>query len=239
MTRYAVVWVVGLALGAAGCKANQGGQTAGGEALASPSVSTGSTVASTAVASVLPPSVEQAEALAEDVQSDLDRNAWPAAEANLRELRNAGEKLASVGVTQAKRSAYGNALDSLGAAITRRSRPEALMAGNHVSRVVTGIMADYPTKVPVDVAWMDVAGRDALYAAQQERWGGAANAAAELGRSYAAVQDHVRARDPALDRRVTSEIAQLQHVAVSRARDRATSLAQAVLEDVDRIEQTY
>jgi hypothetical protein len=205
MTRYAVVWVVGLAVGTAGCKANQGRQTAGGEALAPPSVSTGSTVASTPVASVLPPPVEQAEALAEDVQSDLDRNAWPAAEAKVRELRGAGQKLASVGVTQTKQSAYGNALDSLGAAISRRSRPEALMAGNRVSRVVTGIMADYPTKVPVDVAWMDVAGRDALYAAQQGRWGGTANAAAELGRSYAAVQDQVRAHDPALDRRVTSE----------------------------------
>jgi hypothetical protein len=109
-------------------------------------VSTGSTVASTPAASVLPPPVEQAEALAEDVQSDLDRNAGPAAEAKLRELTDAGEKLASVGVAQTKRSAYGNALDSLGATITRRSRPEALMAGNHVSRVVTGIMADYPTK---------------------------------------------------------------------------------------------
>lgn len=240
MTRYPVVWVVGLAVGTAGCKANQGRQTRGGEGLAPPSVSTGSTVASTPVASVLPPPVEQAEALAEDIQSDLDRNAWPAAEAKVRELRGAGEKLASVGVTQTKRSAYGNALDSLGAAITRRSRPEALMAGNRVSRVVTGIMADYPTKVPVDVAWMDVAGRDALYAAEQGRWGGTANnAAAELGRSYAAVQDHVRAHDPALDRRVTSEIAQLQRQVVSRARDRATSLAQAILEDVDRIEQTY
>ena len=48
MTPYAVVWVVGLGLGVAGCKGNQGGQT-------------------------LPPPVAQAEALAEDVQDDLDR----------------------------------------------------------------------------------------------------------------------------------------------------------------------
>jgi hypothetical protein len=238
MTPYAVAWVVSLAMGVAGCKGNQGRQTAG-EALASPSVTTGSTAASTPAASVLPPPVEQAEALAEDVQSDLDRNAWPAAEAKLRELKGVGEKLASLGVAQTRRSAYGNALDSLGAAITHRSRPEALVAGNRVSRVVTGIMAGYPTKVPVHVTLMDVAGRDALYAAQQGRWGDAANAAAEVGRSYAAVQDHVRARDSALDQRVTSEIAQLHGAVVSRARDRATSLAQALLEDVDCIEQTF
>jgi hypothetical protein len=101
------------------------------------------------------------------------------------------------------------------------------------------MMADYPTKVPVEVAYMDVAGRDVLYAAQQGRWGDAADPVGEVGRRYAAVRAEVRARDPSLDRRVTSEIAQLQRAVVSRARDRATSLAEALLEDVDRIEQTF
>jgi hypothetical protein len=188
---------------------------------------------------VLPSPVEQAEALAEDVQTYLDQNAWPAAEAKFRQLRAVGEKLASVGVAETKRSAYVNALDSLAAAIARRSRAGALTAGNRVSRVVAGIMADYPTKVPVDVTLMDVAGRDALYAAQQGRWSDAAKATAELGRSYTAVQVHVRGRDPALDRRVTGEIARLQRAVASRAPDRATSVAQALLEDVDRIEQTF
>jgi hypothetical protein len=202
-------------------------------------VATDSAAAATPTAGVLPPPVEQAEALAEDVQTYLDQNAWPAAEAKFRELRAVGEKLASVGVAETKRSSYANALDSLGTAIARRRRASALTAGNRVSRVVAGIMADFPTKVPVDVTLMDVAGRDALYAAQQGRWGEAAKATAELGRSYTAVQVHVRARDPSLDRRVTAEIAQLQRAVAARARDRATSLAQALLEDVDRIEQTF
>jgi hypothetical protein len=183
--------------------------------------------------------VERAEALAEDVQTDLAQAAWPAAEAKLRELRGVGRQLASVGVSQPKRSVYGTALDILGAAITRRSQADALTAGNRVSRVVTGIMADYPTKVPVSVTVMDVAGRDALYAAQQGRWDDAARAVAEVGKSYAAVQAHVRTRDPALDRGVTAKIAQLHRAVDSRARDRATSLSQALLEDVDRIEQTF
>src|SRR6267378_889403 len=131
-----------LAVGVAACKGNQGGQ---------PSSTNRLTAASTPTGSVLPSPVEQAEGLAEDVQNDLEQNAWPAAEAKLRELRGVGEKLRSVGVAQTKGTAYGQALDSLGAAITRRSRADALTAGNRVSRVVTGIMADYPTKVPVDV----------------------------------------------------------------------------------------
>jgi hypothetical protein len=225
MTSYAV-WAV-LAVGVAGCKNDQGGQTAR------------SMAASTPAARVLPSPVEQAEALAEDVQTYLDQKAWPAAEAKFGELRAVGANLPSVGVAETKRSAYLNALDSLGAAITRRSRPDALTAGNRVSRVVASIMADYPTKVPVDVTLMDVAGRDALYAAQQGRWSDAAKATAELGRSYTTVQVHVRSRDPVLDRRVTAEIGRLQRAVASRGRDRATSLSQALLEDVDRIEQTF
>jgi hypothetical protein len=224
----AAVWAAVLAAAVAGCKGNHGGQTA-----------TESTAASTPTAGVLPSPVEQAEALAEDIQTYLDQNAWPAAEAKLRELKGVGEMLASVGVSETKRSAYESALDSLGVAIARRSRAGALTAGNRVSRVVAGIMADYPTKVPVGVTLMDVAGRGVVYAAQQGRWGDAARAAAEVGQSYAAVQVHVRARDSALDRRITAEIARLQRAVASRARDRATSLAQALLEDVDRIEQTF
>ena len=235
LTINAAVWAAVLAVAGAACKGNHGGQTA----TAPPSVATDSAAASTPTPGALPPPVEQAEALAEDVQTSLEQNAWPAAAAKLRELRVVGDNLASVGVVETKRSAYVNALDSLGAAIARRSRAGALTAGNRVSRVVAGIMADYPTKVPVDVTFMDVAGRDALYAAQQGRWGDAAKATAELGRSYTAVLAHVRARDPALDRRISAEIEQLQRAVASRVRHRATSLAQALLEDVDLIEQTF
>ena len=219
-----------LAVGVAGCKGTQGGQ---------PSAASATAAASTPTASVLPPAVEQAEALAEDVQTDLEQNAWPAAEAKVRDLRGVRQKLDSIGIPQTKRTAYGNALDSLGAAITRRSQADALTAGNRVSRVVTGIMAGYPTKVPVDVTMMDVAGRDALYAAQQKRWGDAAHAAGEVERSYAAVQVRVRARNPALDGQVTTEIAQLHHAVDSRAADQAVRLARALLQNVDRIEQAF
>jgi hypothetical protein len=69
--------------------------------------------------------------------------------------------------------------------------------------------------------------------------GDAAKATAELARNYTAVQVNVRSRDAALDRRVTAEMARLQRAVASRGRDRAMSLSQALLEDVDSIDQTF
>ena len=186
-----------------------------------------------------PAPVEQAEALAEDVQTDVAQGAWPVAEAGARELRSLGEKLHTAGVPVSKQSGYGPAVDSLSAAISRRSQSEALTAGNHVSRIVTGIMGDYPSKVPVEVAYMDVAGRDVLYAAQQGRWSDAAAPMAEVARSYSTVQPYVRTNNFALDQVVTSKIAQLRSAVASREARQVTSLAQILLDDVGRIELIF
>jgi hypothetical protein len=183
--------------------------------------------------------LEQAEALAEDVQTDLEQNAWPAAEARLRELQRVGDQLTGADANPPMRTAYRQAVDSLHATITRRSRYDALTAGNRVSRIVTGMMATHPTKVPIAVAYMDVAGRDVLYAVQQDRWKSAAGPVRELAVRYSEVQAGVKASNPALDQRVTEEIAQLQRAVSTRTRRGASSLAQALLENVDRIEQVY
>lgn len=230
------VWAVIVALAVAGCSGRE--RTAGGDELASLPVGTGAAAAPTPTASA-PVPVEQAEGLAEDVQTDLAQNAWPAAQASLRQLRSLGEKLDSAGVSQPKQFAYGRAVDLLAAAMTRQSQSDALTAGNQLSRIITGIMADYPTDVPIEVLYMDVAGRDVLYAAQQGRWSDATAPVAELKRSYSGIQAVVRTRNFALDQQVTSEISQLQRAVASRSPDRATSLVQALLDDVDRIELTF
>ncbi|MEO6057454.1 MAG: PepSY domain-containing protein [Gemmatimonadales bacterium] len=186
-----------------------------------------------------PPPVDRAEGLAEDVQSDVARGAWPAAEAKQRELRSLEAPLAAAGVSETARFEYGRALDALGTGIGGRKRVEALKAGNHVSRIVTGMMAGYHTKIPVEVAYMDVAGRDVLYAAQQGRWESAAESVGDLERRYASVQADVRARELPLDRRVTVEIGQLRSAVAARAGNRTTTLANRLLEDVDRIEGTF
>jgi hypothetical protein len=132
-----------------------------------------------------------------------------------------------------------NTLDFLVVALAERSRPKALTAANRVSRVVTDIMAAYPTTVPIDVAYMDVGTRDVLYDTEQRHWSRAAVGAADLLGHYADVQSHVRARDPALDRRVASEIGQLRRAIDAREQAPAVTLAKALLDDVDRIEQSY
>jgi hypothetical protein len=137
-----------VALTLVGCKSK--GAAPSGDTLALPPVRAGSASATTPPAGA-PAPVEQAEGLAEDVQTDLTQNAWPAAEAKLRELRSLGGRLDSAGVSKPKQSAYRQAVDSLGVAITRRSQAGAPVAGNYVSRIVTGIVADHPTKVPVEV----------------------------------------------------------------------------------------
>lgn len=224
MKPYASIWVTVLAVILVGCR-GRGGEEA-------------QAVASTPQAGA-PPPVEQAEGLAEDVQSDIRQNSWPAAEAKARELRTLPPRLDSAGVAQPKRDAYKRAVESLGAAIAARSGSEALTAGNQVSRVVAGIMLDFPAQVPGAVAYMDVAGRDVLYAAQQGRWSDAVAPVAEVARSYAAVQPYVRSRNFALDQQVSSEITQLRRGVATREQDRVSNAAQALLDEVDRIELIY
>lgn len=231
----AVVMAFVFALSVAGCQGGEKGP-AGGDSTAS---APGSDSTHAPAVRVLPRAVEQAEVEAEDIQADIDQGAWPAAEVRFDALRSLGDSLHAQGVEASKRSAYGSALDTLHAVVLARSKSFALSAANRVSRIVASMMADYPTKVPVSVTYMDVAGRDVLYAAQQGWWSDASNAALEMERNYAAVQTQLEARDSVLERRVTSEIKQLQDAVGSRSRGGAARLAQALLDDVDLIEQTF
>jgi len=216
---------------AAGCKGKERGHAA--------EDSTASSSDSAPAPAALPHPVEQAEALAEDIQADIDQGAWPAATSKLDSLRTLADRLAAAGVSGTQRSAYGSALDTLNAVVVVKSKDYALVAANRVSRIVTTMMADYASRVPVAVAYMDVAGRDALYGARLDRWSDVSDAALEVGRNYASVEAHVQARDSVLGRRVASEIKQLQDAVSAKSKTGAAGSAEAILNDVDRIEQTY
>jgi hypothetical protein len=187
----------------------------------------------------IPPALERAEALAEAIQDDIDQGAWATARAKEQELRRSSEELDATGVSPTRRSALANRLDFLVVALAERSRPKALTAANRVSRVITDIMAAYPTPVPIHVAYMDVGTRDVLYNTEQRHWRRAAVGATELIGLYADVQSHVRTRDPALDGRVVSEIDQLRRAIEAREQAPAATVAKALLDEVDRIEQSY
>jgi len=114
-------------------------------------------------------------------------------------------------VLQAREIAgYDVALDSLISQLSRQDRPASLQAANRLSRAIVGIMANYDVTVPVQVGYLDVAGRDVIYAAEAGRWQDASAAAAELRANYAGVGTHVAGKDSTLDRRVRQQFSQLE-----------------------------
>jgi len=208
----------------------------------------------------VPPALGTAEGLAEDVQDDIDTLGWAAAGAKVAQLRR-GE--ASVGravrtdsaedadhdsgasdttaadTDEQELATYRRAVDSLGARVERRDRLAALTSANTLSRVLAAMSADYRSRVPVQVALLDVAGRDAIYAAEGGRWSEAAAAVRELRSTYAQVSGHVTKAQRPLNDRFRQTLDALAGAVskqdVTQARREATSL----LDDVDLIEGTY
>lgn len=187
----------------------------------------------------VPPALDKAESLAEDVQDDIAASAWPAAETKARALMSAKDQLASSGIPAAAVATFGALTDSLLSAVAKKDTNPARGIANRISRAINGMMAAFSTKVPIDVAYMDVAARDALYAADEKRWPAAETAVAELRRRYATVQEHVKERAAALDKTISSELDRMEKAATEKKQKALTSLAKTLLEDIDRIEKTY
>jgi hypothetical protein len=196
----------------------------------------------------LPPTLEAADGLAEDVQADIDTLGWAAAGAKVAKLRQSEASVEQVVTADSAENAatgqqelatYRRAVDSLGARIERRDRLAALASANTLSRVLAAMSANYRSRVPAQVALLDVAGRDAIYAAEGARWNEAAAAVHELRSTYASVSDHVtRAQRPLNDRfqRTLEALAgAVSHQDIAQVRRQATS----ILDDVDLIEGTY
>src|ERR1700716_3737080 len=131
----------------------------------------------------VPPALTIAEGLAEDVQADLDTRNWTMAHTRVAELQKNRLRLCVLLPTP-QIAGYEEALDSLTAQSQRQEQPASLQSANHMSREVVNIMANYTMTVPVQVGYLDVAGRDAIYAAEAGRWEDAVAAAAELRVNY-------------------------------------------------------
>ena len=186
----------------------------------------------------VPPALSIAEGLAEDVQADLETRNWTTAHTRVAELQKNRLRL-RVLLPAPQIAGYEVALDSLTAQSKRQDQPASLQSANHMSREIVNIMANYAVTVPVQVGYLDVAGRDAIYAAEAGRWEDAVAAAAELRVNYFAVQPHVASKDPALDRRVSQLLTELDGAVTARSVARIRATATRVLDDVDVIERTY
>jgi hypothetical protein len=108
-----------------------------------------------------------------------------------------------------------------------------------MSRKIVGVMGGYDVTIPVQVGYLDVAGRDAIYGAEAGRWQEASAAAAELHTNYDIVRAHVAAKDSILDRRMRQQLNELDAAVVAKGAARVRATATALLRDVDLIEQTY
>lgn len=199
------------------------------------------------VQSPLPAVISVAEGQAEDVQSDLERGDWGAAQARLDSLRGTRNTvdgaLAPPGGAGDSASAtlllYGSALDSLGAAIGRRDSVSGREAANRMSRALVMASGGYVNPVPPAVGLLDVAGRDVGYFAETGRWDDAQRMVDELRREYAYVSAHVRTKDAALGDRVSADIDAVAGAVAARNAMDVRRTAAALLEAVDAIEKTY
>jgi len=185
-----------------------------------------------------PAALVRAEGLAEDIQADLEAGNWTMARTRTAELQTNRPALRAV-LRPRKLAGYEAAADSLSAMLSREDRPAALQWANRVSRAIVGIMANYDLTVPIQVGYLDVAGRDVIYAAEGARWQDAAAAARELSANYAGVGPHVARTDQTLDRRFRQRLREVDRAVAAKDAVRVRAIATALLDDVDLVEQTY
>lgn len=198
----------------------------------------GASAPAATTAGTVPTPLEAAEGLAEDVQTDIAGSNWTAAAANAKELQNTAAGVVSAAGPGAS-AAYRAAVDSLAAQVGRRDRAASLVSANAVSRDLVRMFVAFHPKVPVQVAYMDVAGRDVVYAAERGDWSAATRAVQELRTNYDAVQAHVSASNPALANRVAGELQQVADAVQGKNAAEAKRTGNVLLEEVDLIEKTY
>jgi hypothetical protein len=207
----------------------------------------------------VPVSVMDAESQAEDVQGDIDTLAWASAAARVAGLRSlsagvvaaimdtgrepgAGESGGSETDPDSDAAEAANVqvrLDSLDATVARQDRAAALQAANALSRALVVVTEDYALRVPAAVIYMDVAGRDLVYAAERVDWVTAASAATELQARYATVQSTIGQRNAALDAKVRGELTTIDAAVTAQDSAAAHATGLALLEDVDALELLY
>lgn len=189
-----------------------------------------------------PAALTVSENLAEDIQDDINTQGWRTADGKLADLLAEVDGV-SRSVTDDARAGlagdYRAILDSLMARVARRDRLGSLVAANDLCRQLASVASGYPARAPVTVTLLDVSGRDLLYRSEAGLWTAAAASVAEYRQGYGTVRSHVSERDPALDGRVGRDLDEAERTVQARDTAGVRKSANALLDDVDRIEQTY
>jgi hypothetical protein len=189
-----------------------------------------------------PAALTVSENLAEDIQDDINTQGWPSADGKLSNLLSEVDGVTR-SVTDGARAdlarGYRAALDLLMARVARRDRLGSLVAANDLCRLLASVASGYQAPAPVTVTLLDVSGRDLLYRSEAGLWPAASASVAEYRQGYGTLRSHVSERDPALDVRVGRDLDEAERKVQARDSAGVRGAANTVLDDVDRIEQTY
>lgn len=187
----------------------------------------------------VPPVLQQAEELTEDIQDTINAGNWSGALKMLTRLQTSSTQLRTTHGKAHEVAMFDSALSSLAQGVKSRNRLAADTSANRAAFAAVTMMASYHPRVPVAVGFMDVSARDAMYKAELNDWKGVDHATSELDKHYGSVSGHVRSRNPSLDTSLKSQMEALKRAAKSKNMNQVKTASMAILEQVDRIEQTY
>jgi hypothetical protein len=189
-----------------------------------------------------PAALTKSENLAEDIQDDINTQGWRSADGKLTDLLSEVDGVSRSVTNDARTDLaldYRADLDSLMARVARRDRLASLVAANDLCRLLASVASGYQAPAPVTVTLLDVSGRDLLYRSEAGLWPAAAKSVAEFRQGYGTLRPHVSARDTALDGRVARDLDEAERKVLARDSAGVRVAANTLLDDVDRIEQTY
>lgn len=227
----------------AGCKGNQANVEQTGQTPATtttpPAAEVPATTPGATTTAAMPKAIEHAEDISEGIQSDIAKGKWDDVTKKTAHLQALSDSLKTTGASTADMTAYDTAVATLAKDVSSKDQLGAAMAANEANRATYSMMATYSPKVPVQVGYMDVDTRDAVYRAMGADWSGAEKAVKDLSTSYSAVQAHVVQKDPNLDQKVRTGIDQLTTAVGQKNTTAVSDAAKELLDDVDKIEHTY
>ena len=192
--------------------------------------------ASTAGAGV-PNSLIDAAEYGENVYDYAKGKEWKRADATLRSLMQAGEKMHTevAGQDTAKHH-----VDEITAAlrkdIAEKDQQAAMRDANQVTREVADVTAAYSPTVPVAVTKLDYYGRELEIWAQAKEIGKLQMTAAAMRREWDALRPSIQARRAAQASKFEALVAQVE---AAKTPAKYAQLAKSVLDEVDNLERLF
>jgi uncharacterized protein YoxC len=223
----------------AGCKGQQTTMGERGQAPATPTAPPAAEMPAAPTTTAMPAAIEHAEDLSEEVQSDIAKGKWDDVTKKTTHLQALSDSLKMAGASPADLTAYDTAVSTLAKDVASQNQLGAAMAANEANRATYSMMASHSPKVPVQVGYMEVDARGAVYHAMGGDWSGAEKAVSDLSTNYSAVQAHVAQKDASLDQKLRTEIEGLSTAVSQKNVEAVNEAAKKVTDDLHKVEKQY